>query len=93
MGVSINRGTPSHHLFIDGLALIQQPFWGTPHVWNPPFITCFMPPELYRSIPLDFSCLQAPGAHERTARSTGEGQLERFFFAVERDVQFVGFKT
>ena len=37
MGGSINGGPPSHHLFLDGIFNeINNPFLGTPHLWNPP---------------------------------------------------------
>ena len=36
MVVSWNRGTPSHHPFLDGIFSINHPLWGYPHLWKPP---------------------------------------------------------
>ena len=40
MRVSINRGTPNHHPWIDGISPLFFPssYW-VPHLWNPPYST------------------------------------------------------
>ena len=38
MVASYNQGTPSYHPFLDGIfPEINRPFWGTLHLWKPPY--------------------------------------------------------
>ena len=47
------RGTPSHHPFIDGISLLNQPFWGTPNngkPWKTPYV-CWCSTKLKSQYP------------------------------------------
>ena len=38
LGVSWNRATPKSSSFLMGFPIINQPFWGTPILWNLPYL-------------------------------------------------------
>ena len=33
---------PLNHPFIDGFPIINHPFLGISHLWNPPYIICYL---------------------------------------------------
>ena len=62
MGVSWNRGTPSHHPFIDGIFPYKPSILDTPIIGNPHIMLCHVNPNLCGFIPLSTRSLATRGS-------------------------------